>query len=184
MTSGVVLRQHPGRLGGREFKRHALEAGVGLAVAEGWVPPWPRTLFVAAGVAVPWDLLGVGFGLLERWEAAAPFSPRLELARDVGTPAGRERTRVVAGDLRVPVHALSMLFVRQDSPLLDAWRTECGAGGDERLAFLRALAIVKPAFCALPRTWLATARERAEQDAASGLATPRPMPRSQRGARR
>jgi hypothetical protein len=61
-----------------------------------------------------------------------------------------------------------LLFVR-DSPdgrrFLDTWIAECGNGGDERLAFLRALYLVKPLFCALPRSWLADLQKRAEQDA-------------------
>ena len=52
---------------------------------------------------------------------------------------------------------------------LETWRAECGdgngTGGDERLAFLRALYLVKPLFCALPRSWLADVQKRADQDA-------------------
>jgi hypothetical protein len=90
----------------------------------------------------------------------------------VGTPAERERTKAVIRDLRVLLYAHELLFVR-DSPdgrrFIETWRAECGdgngSGSDERLAFLRALYLVKPVFCALPRSWLADLQKRAEQDA-------------------
>jgi len=129
-----------------------------------WVLRWKRTLFAAAGVAVPWDLLAAGFKLLSRWDAAAPLSG--VLARDLGTEADRARTLAVLFDLRVPAYDPRLLFVRDSSAgraLLAEWRAQCSGfdRGNESLAFLRALAAVKPLFCALPHVWLAGALVRA-----------------------
>jgi len=90
------------------------------------------------------------------------------LAKDVGTPAERKRTKKVTLDLRIPLCEPGLLFIRSSEAgraLLERWRAECQQGSDERLAFLRALHIVKPKFCALPRSWLAEEAQRAKQDA-------------------
>lgn len=159
--AGILLRQEVS--GARAM---AEARGLALAVGEGWEPRWPRTLFVAAGAAVPWDLVAAGFRFLEHWTAAAPFPLERRLAESVGTEEERERTRAVVYDLRMPVYSMRLLFVRDDTEgreLLLTWRSEC-AGGSEGLAFLRALAAIKPPFLALPRLWLATAEQRAELD--------------------
>jgi hypothetical protein len=109
---------------------------------------------------------------LERWDVAAPLWRYGVLARDQGTLSDQKRTEAVIRDLRVLLYAHELLFVR-DSPdglrFLETWRAECGdgngTGGDERLAFLRALYLVKPLFCALPRSWLADLQKRVDQDA-------------------
>jgi len=90
------------------------------------------------------------------------------LAQDVGTPAERKRTAKLTLDLRIPLYEPGLLFIRSSEAglaLLETWRAECQRGDDERLAFLRALHIVKPKFCALPRSWLAEEAQRAKQDA-------------------
>ena len=125
-------------------------------VQDGWAFPEERTLFVANGAAIPYSLLEAGFAFLERWEVAAPLWRYGTLAKDVGTPSDRARTEAVALDLRVLLYGHELLFVRRGSDgerFLETWRQEC-AGGDERLAFLRALHLVKPLFCALPCAWL------------------------------
>lgn len=125
--------------------------------------PFDRTLFIRPGVRIPWDMLSVGFEFLDHWEAAAPIWSYDTLASDVATGADRKRTEELIHDLRVPLYAHELLFVRQDdvgaqciAPLLAAWREEIEAvpGGDVRLAFVRALYRVKPLFLALPRSWL------------------------------
>lgn len=167
MIAGIVIRQP-------NLVTHgvARKIGVEIQVAQDWLLPWEKTLFVAPDTCVPSDLLSVGFGLLEKWDVAAPLWRYGVLAKDQGTPADRKRTESVIRDLRVLLYAHELLFVR-DSPdgrrFLATWRAECGdgdgAGCDERLAFLRALYLVKPLFCALPRSWLADLQRRAEQDA-------------------
>jgi hypothetical protein len=167
VIAGIVIRQP-------NLVTHgvARKIGVEIQVAQDWLLPWEKTLFVAPDTCVPSDLLSVGFGLLEKWDVAAPLWRYGVLAKDQGTPADRKRTESVIRDLRVLLYAHELLFVR-DSPdgrrFLATWRAECGdgdgAGCDERLAFLRALYLVKPLFCALPRSWLADLQRRAEQDA-------------------
>ena len=65
-----------------------------------------------AGTCVPWDLVAIGFDFLERWDVAAPFWRAGVLAQELGTPAERERTEAILHDLRVPVYAHELLFVR------------------------------------------------------------------------
>jgi hypothetical protein len=129
-------------------------------------------LFVAPETIIPWDLIPAGMHFCERWDVAAPLWRYGVLAKDQGGPHDRERTEAVIRDLRVLLYAHELLFVR-NSPdglrFLETWRAECGDGNgeqsDERLAFLRALYLVKPLFCALPRSWLADVQKRADQDA-------------------
>lgn len=132
-------------------KRH-----IQVIAQEGWELPAETTLFVAQGVNIPWRLLDAGFHFLERWEAAAPLWRYGKIAADLGGPKEQKRTLALVKDLRVPVYGHELLFVRDcdgGRQLLEAWRGECD-GGDERLAFLRALCRVKPIFLALPRSWL------------------------------
>ena len=131
-------------------------------VQDGWALPEERTLFVADGTAIPYGLLEAGFAFLEKWEVAAPLWRYGVLAKDAGTPSDRARTEAVALDLRVLLYGHELLFVRRGSDgerFLETWRQECD-GGDERLAFLRALHLVKPLFCALPVAWLAANAQR------------------------
>jgi hypothetical protein len=152
IAKGIVLRQP---VAGVDDKAAALS--IGVAVSDAWECPWPQTLFVDAETEIPWDLLRHGFGLLQAWHAAAPLSGKTAVS--VGTPEDRERTRAVVRDLRMPTYAHGLLFVRrgEGERLVKAWRAECD-GGDESLAFLRALFLTKPVFCALPNIWLCAAR--------------------------
>jgi len=146
--------------------------GMGLAVettAE-WRIPWAQTVIVSPAVRIPWDLLDAGLYFVERWDAAAPLWRYGVLAADVGTQAERERTEAVCLDLRAPLFAPELLFVRDSEAgraLLRTWREECTPGWDERLAFLRALHVAKPMFCALPRSWLIDVQQRSQIDARS-----------------
>lgn len=131
--------------------------GYRYVIQDGWSLPEERVLFVADGVAIPFQMLEAGFGLLDAWEAAAPLWRYGILAQDIGTGSERERTKRVTLDLRVLPYACELLFVRAGGGgerLLQVWREECEGGGDERLAFLRALHIVKPILCTLPADWL------------------------------
>jgi len=155
---------------GRSIRISSSARRLGLQLQQGreWAPAWERTLFVSGGYTVPWDLLPSGFHFLRRWDAAAPLWRYGVLAKDVGTPAERKRTKKVTLDLRIPLCEPGLLFIRSSEAgraLLERWRAECQQGSDERLAFLRALHIVKPKFCALPRSWLAEEAQRAKQDA-------------------
>ena len=143
---------------------------LGCEVVKGadWRPRWERTLFISgdAGRQVPWGLLGAGFHFLERWDAAAPLWRYGVLAETMGTAEERERTLAVTLDLRLLPYEPGLLFVRDSEAgraLLATWRAECRPGDDERLAFLRALHLVKPLFCALPRSWLAEEERRSKE---------------------
>jgi hypothetical protein len=144
----------------------AAKCGLAVAVRGDWALPWQNTLFVAPGTCVPWDLICIGMDFLAHWDVAAPFWRAGVLARELGTQAERERTQMVIRDLRVPVYSHELLFVRASEAgraFVAAWREECGAG-DERMALLRALYMVKPVFCVLPRLWLADIAQREISD--------------------
>ena len=161
MTDGVVLLAPDERIE-REAKRHKL----GVVVSSDMAVPFDRALIVTPGVTVPWHLVDYGFHFLERWDAAAPLWRYGVLAQDVGTPSDRERTEGLVRDLRVPLYACELLFVRASEAgkaLVDAWREEQLHGQDVRLAFMRALYQVKPIFCALPRSWLGDAARQQDQ---------------------
>lgn len=121
--------------------------------------PYDKTLLVAAGTRVPWDLLPAAWHFLDRWDAAVPLWRYGKTAQDVGTPEEREATRAVVHDLRVLLHSVELLFVRRNATgkaLVAAWVQELGSdGADRRLAFLRAVCQVKPRLCVLPTSWLA-----------------------------
>ncbi len=124
-------------------------------------------LIVRAGTAVPWELVGAGFAFLKAWDAAVPLWRYGVLAKDLGTGRERDLTEGLTLDLRVPVYACELLFVsgRGDGPaLVEAWGAELKRGDDERLAFLRAVARVKPRLCVLPTSWMRGAAERAAKD--------------------
>ena len=149
----IVLRQ--------DNAQHRMEAKrrrLPLAVQDGWQMPAERVLFVAAGQGVPWPLVESGFGVLDTWEMACPLWRYGVLATDVGTAAERERTKALCFALRVPLMEPGLLFARQcegAERMIETWRRECAGGADHRLAFLRALCIVKPRLLTLPRSWLA-----------------------------
>ncbi len=147
---GIVIRKPD-----RDIEARAKRAGVEITVCDGWDIPFELTLFAGAGMAVPWDLLEAGFHFVERWDAAAPLFRYGVLAKDLGGPADRERTKALTIDLRIPVYEPRLLFVRTSNngeKLVETWRDECG-DGDEKLAFLRALCLVKPKFLPLPASW-------------------------------
>jgi hypothetical protein len=150
----------------------AERAGYPCAIGELWIMPFEKTLFAAPGTIIPWDLIPAGMHFCERWDVAAPLWRYGVLAKDQGSPSDQKRTEAIIRDLRVLLYAHELLFVRNSAGgrrFLETWRAECGDGNgdgsDERLAFLRALYLVKPLFCALPRSWLADLQKRAEQDA-------------------
>lgn len=164
MTDGILLRSPDKVIEGK-----ARSAKLPVIVTSQVTGPWAtdRVLIVEGGTAVPWELLSAAWHLLECWDAAAPLWRYGMLAKDMGTPEERKRTQDVVRDLRIPVYACELLFVRNSQAgqeLVRVWQDEC-AHGDARLAFLRALYQVKPLFCALPRSWLADVEQRSHQDA-------------------
>jgi hypothetical protein len=160
---GVVLLGEDKQIGLRA-KREGLPVVVDVSMPLAF----EKTLFVAPGVSVPWDLLPAAWHFLDRWDAAVPLWRYGVLAEQLGTPSERKRTAAVVRDLRVLVHAVELLFVRSNADgkaLVESYRKELGDGGERRLAFLRAVYTVKPRLCVLPVTWMAEIQQRAEQDA-------------------
>jgi hypothetical protein len=130
--------------------------------------PFDKTLFVEPGTEVPWDLLPAGWHFLDRWDAAVPLWRYGITAAQVGSKNERKRTQEVIRDLRVLLHAVELLFVRDSKDgraLLEAYGGELQNSGEKRLAFLRAMYQVKPRVCILPRSWLAKIYERSKLDA-------------------
>jgi hypothetical protein len=120
--------------------------------------PFSRTLLWDGLCHLRLDLVPAGFfRLTTGWQVAAPVYSYKRLAKDFGDDDDRERTKAVVRDLRVPVYDPRTVYVRRcgdTERFMDVWRDE--RGGDDRLAFLRALYIVKPTICALPPTWIKT----------------------------
>lgn len=163
-TAGIVVRaENP------QAKNAAKKLKISYLVSkDDWSLPWDGVLFIGAGVCVPWEMLGYGFHFLERWDAAAPLWRYGVLAGSLGSKAEKVRTKEICLDLRLLTYEPGLFFVRNNAPgraLVEAWRKECQPKWDERLAFLRALHLVKPEFCALPRSWLADVQQRSKQDA-------------------
>ena len=161
----------------KTIRSRAKRLGIELVVTDSWEVTGP-TLFATS--TIPWDLVQAGFHFIERWDAAAPLWRYGKIASDIGTPSDQKRTRAITRDLRLLLYAPELLFVRDSDAgraLVETWRAECDpstsfdelrmqrSGGDERLAFVRALYMVKPIFCALPRSWLAEIQERSVRDA-------------------
>lgn len=126
---------------------------------------YDKTLFTAPKTGVPWDLLPAAWHFLERWDAAVPLWRYGINATNVGSKDERKRTQAVIRDLRVLLHSVELLFVRDNEDgraLADAYREERGESpyGELRLAFLRALYRVKPRLCVLPRSWLAEVQQK------------------------
>ena len=126
---------------------------------------YDRALFAGPGVHIPWHLVAYGLHFVERWDAAAPLWRYGILAQDVGSEGERKATEQIVRDLRVPLYACELLFVKGSEAgrqLVATWEEERartfgvpqGKGSEPRLAFLRALYRVKPIFCALPRSWM------------------------------
>lgn len=123
---------------------------------------WELTMIWDGVTPLRFEMVPIGFDLLERWDIACPV--RLDrMAADVGSANARKRTKRLIHDLRIPIYDPSLLFVR-DSPeareVLRLWEMEAAnitRAGDSELAFLRALALAKnkPLILALPPDWFA-----------------------------
>ena len=107
------------------------------------------------------DLYAAGFSLLKVWQVAIPLLNYETLAADLGSEEEREATAEIIRDLRVPVRDTRLIFMRRcpdTARLLQRWHAERAGGGDERLAWLRAVYAEKPLVCDLPASWASNSR--------------------------
>ena len=145
----------------------AKNLGLGVIIDSEMPLSFNKTLFVDPGTKIPWDLLGAAWHFLDRWDAAIPLWRYGVTADDVGTSDERKRTKAIVRDLRVLLHSVELLFVRNNSDgqsLIQAYREECENSCEKRLAFLRAFYRTKPRVCVLPTSWLHETRQREKQD--------------------
>ena len=154
--AGILLRHESPRT--RQHLEHLhVSTPIRVGPHQPEVLPWDRTLLWDPSAPLKVELLPAGFHFLERWSVVAPLWDYDQLARDLGSPADRARTEAVIHDLRVPVYETRALFVRrceETAALLAQWAAELTQGGDERLAFQRAVYRVKPLILAVPMTWI------------------------------
>lgn len=167
VTEGLVLRAPDAAI-----EAEARKYGYGVVISADYASPFERALIVEPRTGVPWAMVPAGLHLLGVWDAAAPLllgkdDRHTLLARDVaGANAGElARTAKIVRDLRMPVYASELLFLRKGdmaTELIETWRNELCHGPNLRLAFLRAFYQVKPRLCALPSIWSGPARQAAQ----------------------
>ena len=119
---------------------------------------YPRTLLLSPPAVVPLHLVACGFRFVQKWDLAVPMMAGYPTAADLSAANDDlERTTGVIHDLRVPLYDTRVVFARQGgdgAATLERWREELANGGDERLAFLRAVYTVKPLLLPLPQEWV------------------------------
>lgn len=145
----------------------AKNLGMGVIIDSKMPLSFNKTLFAEPGTKIPWDLLGAAWHFLDRWDAAIPLWRYGVTAADVGTPEERKKTKAIIRDLRVLLHSVELLFVRNNEDgqaLIQAYREECKNSGEKRLAFLRAFYRTKPRVCVLPTSWLHETHQRMKQE--------------------
>lgn len=150
--------------------------GIDTKQSQSFDIPFTKTLFVEPGTKIPIDLLPAAWNFLDRWDIAVPLWRYGQTAADIGTDKDKRATQAVVRDLRVLLHSYELLFVRNNDTckaFMEQWAQECQNGDDKRLAFLRALYIVKPRCCVLPTSWLAEVKNRETK-----YANRYPMPKS------
>jgi len=152
---GVVVW---GGRGEQTLAEDARREGYPVRIADPSVP-WPVTLLLSWGAQTPWGLVDVSRLLVQTWEMAVPLWHYGKTANDVGDEEERAATRDIVRDLRVPLHSVEFVVVRQGhigQTFVETWKEEMGRfpAGDRRLAFLRAFYRIKPRLCALPAAWV------------------------------
>jgi hypothetical protein len=153
MDKGIVLTGAD-----KNIQARARAANLPVTIDAAMPLAYDKTLFVEPSTRVPWDLLPAAWHFLERWDAAVPLWRYGVNAADVGSKEERARTAAVIRDLRVLLHAVELLFVRDNEDgraLMATYWTERQNGTEKRLSFLRALYQVKPRLCVLPLSWMA-----------------------------
>ena len=163
---GIVLREKDAAIENR-----ARNAGLGVLISDVLEIRFDKTLFVEPGTRVPFGLLTAAWFFLDRWDAAVPLWRYGVTAANVGTAQERKATEAIMRDLRVLLHSYELLFVRNNAAgraLVETWAKESAGGGEKRLAFLRAVYLVKPKLCVLPISWLTDVHEHSKQSLMRG----------------
>jgi len=137
--------------------------GLGWTQTTELISPYLYTLYWRGGKIRP-ELLPASFELLKTWEMAIPLGDFGTLANGIGTEEDRKLTQEVLGDLRIPVYDTQQMYVRTCSAtehLFAAWKVEKEKllGGDDRLAFIRALYLNPLLILALPPSWVTGIRD-------------------------
>jgi hypothetical protein len=117
---------------------------------------WNKTLIWSGDCPLRFELILIGFGLLDKWDVLYPFCDYHKLADGIGSEEDRERTKKIVRDLRIPVPDIRLIYMKRNGrteELMDVWREESVGSSEESLAFLRAVYRVKPFQLPLPTTW-------------------------------
>jgi len=115
-----------------------------------------ETMLWNPSVPLKFEMMPVGFKLLEKWQMAVPLLNYETLACHIGSEADRERAKGIIRDLRIPVRDTRLIFLRRCEAtrnLITFWQKEVAGGTNDYLAFLMAIYKVKPVVCDLPTTW-------------------------------
>jgi hypothetical protein len=157
------------------------------------VEEWPGTLetdqalvIVDPGTDVPWGLVPNGLFFVRRWDVACPLGRYNSTLEEIGTEREREITEAVTLDLRVPVYAPDLVFVRGNKTgraFVRAWDEERKRGKCAELAWARAVFRVKPRLCTLPANWLGHVRKTVAKQPMAMPARTRRRPMPGRGAK-
>jgi hypothetical protein len=120
--------------------------------------PYPYTMIWTPTVRITPQQVLIGFSqIVSRegklsWEMVARLAGH-HLARDVGTKEEQAKTKVLIGDLRIPVYDTGVLWVRKTvktESLIRRWARAIAAGENEAHSFLRALYVEGILLCTLP----------------------------------
>lgn len=92
----------------------------------------------------------------EPWAMLAMLTAENAIAAYTGSRAERDKTERMIGDLRLPVYATDLLWVRRTEAtvrVIEVWADELMERADEQHAFLRALYGQPVMMCTLPPNW-------------------------------
>jgi hypothetical protein len=157
--AGVLARSNTAPLPG--IKQY----GMGFEYRGGKLElPWeltllwaPRERLAAFGAALGMTRIASGKADDVAWEMAAPLHRRIKTIGDTGSPAEKEKTLALLGDLRIPAYDTGVVWVRRTpatEEVIQLWQEELDAGADEAHAFLRVLYSHPVLLCTLPADWI------------------------------
>lgn len=87
------------------------------------------------------------------WDLAVPIKSYAKLTGELGNETDREITKRLIHDLRVPYYNTDLMVIRRNDrtkALIGEWCKELSLGGDECLAFMRAVYATRPYLLPLP----------------------------------